>query len=180
MTRLQRLMVLLAVLALAPVARAEPQPVPVAAAPAPMGCREVTATVSIAWRGDALAAAVGIGLRYPGDKLEIPGSGNDESVRERVENVSGVSTGLFERVDIHDPAGGAAGSNEPLENRVNAGLVVVPAAIHKGDVIRVRFLCRPGHPRPADDDLTCTGEVGDQSGQQLGGPSCAVKLVISS
>ena len=111
-------------------------------------CSTVTVTGSISYSTADFPNVSGIqlGLNYPGGKVSIPGTGNDPQVLGRVDNLTGISNGLFS-------AGDSDGN--PNNSTLNIGLVSLSQTIPTGNFARAHFDCVAGQPRPSASDFSC-------------------------
>ena len=93
-------------------------------------------------------SGITIDVVYPADKVEIPGCCDDPSVSDRVSNLTGVTSGLFNVADQDDPSQGPTS--------LSAGLVAIPGPIPPGAFAQAEFDCVDGAAAPAASEFTCS------------------------
>jgi hypothetical protein len=146
-----------------------PSPTPGGATPtpAPTGtaaatCEQAVLTVTLAY--DATdASGINAQIGY-GAKVSLPGTANQSTVVARVENLTGISGGLFSAGDQDD---------NPSDATLAIGLVSLAAAVPAGPYARVTFDCEGAAPVLADFD--CTVDVSSTLGNPITS-TCALAL----
>jgi hypothetical protein len=136
-------------------------------------CDTATVTVTTTYQAQTapdFVAGVTTILDYPGDRLDLPGTGNQPTVLARVTNLSGVSA-LFSAGDQDSDSDGA-------DDRVSVGLISTGQAITAGTFAQVVFDCLDGAARPVAGDFTCTPDVSSLLGN-LVEATCAVSIVTT-
>jgi hypothetical protein len=106
-------------------------------------------------------------ITYP-STVSIPGCCNNPEVLARVENITGISDGIF----------GVADNDEPPAGPINLsiGLVSLGTPIPVGPFSRVTFECTPGATIAASD-FGCSAEVSDAVGNTFPG-QCTLALTL--
>lgn len=132
------------------------------------GCTSATVTVSLELNSQPLAG-VTLDLNYQADLVSIPGSGNDQSVIDRVMDITGAG-GFFDVADIDSDASGS-------DDRLRTSVVVVGAELMPGGFEVVQFDCESGAEPPVAGDFTCTIEsASDGFGNPLEGIGCSLTV----
>ena len=119
-------------------------------------CSAATVTVTVTWdrgRASTLSGLIAR-LHYPAS-LDLPVDPDSGSIKERVENRSGLKGGLFDAV--RKPSDRAQ-ADTPL----NIGLIGRGIAV--GEFARVHFVCRPGTQVPPASAFSCMSEGADDTG----------------
>jgi len=122
-----------------------------------------TVTMSFDNPGGAInvaGASATLGYAPP---LAIPGLGSDETVLERVTNLTGVSGGIFS-------AGDNDTNQDNVDDQLAVGLVSLGTSIPAGAFARVSFDCTNGTALPA---VSCTADVSDDVGTNIAA-TCSV------
>lgn len=116
----------------------------------PQTCDKVTVVASAEFDQTNFPDVSGltIDVAYPPTKAEIPGFGGETSVADRVTNLTGVTSGLFNVADQDDPGQGAV--------KISVGLVAIPGPIPPGTFASVEFDCRSGASAPTTSDFSCS------------------------
>jgi len=128
---------------------------------------QASATIRIAFDnagGSANAAGVTTTLSYPAS-VSIPGVGGQQTVLDRVTNLTGVTSGIFS-------AGDNDTNGDNVDDQLAVGLITTTNAIAPGDFARVSFDCTAG---AALGTVGCTADISDALGTELGG-SCSVSF----
>lgn len=112
-------------------------------------------------------SGVDVEIAYP-TTVSIPGCCNNPEVLARVENVTGISDGIFGVADNDDPNVGPV--------NLSIGLVSLAAPIPGGPFSRITFECTPGATIAASD-FACGAEVSDAAGNLFTG-QCSVALTL--
>ena len=150
--------------AIAPVAKSATGNVRAVAEPT---CTKAILTANVAYdTTGALGAGVTTVIDDPEDRASIPGFGSEESVKERLTNLTGQS-GIFSGGDQDSNANGT-------DDRISIGLVLGSAAIAAGPFSEVEFDC-PAGDAPLVSDFACTLDASDANGDPIAG-SCAAGL----
>ncbi len=124
-------------------------------------------TVVVTTAFDQAFAAFAITLAYPTDAVNVPGSGQDAAVKQRVQFV--VSGGLSTSSDDDDIGG------DGVDDTLHASFVSNvdnPA----GPIVTVTFDCTPGQPKPAAGAFTCTVVSASNSQADTIDPACSVSV----
>jgi len=135
---------------------------------APTSCSQVIVTVHTSY-ADPDAAGVTTFLSYPEAKADIPGSGNDPSVQERIVNLTGIGDGLF--------SVGDSDTDLPpnlLDDRASAGLLSLNTAVPDGVFAEATFDCKAGEV-PLPSDFGCALDASDFDGNTIAG-NCGVSV----
>jgi hypothetical protein len=116
-------------------------------------------------------AGVTMMLHYPGDALDVPGTGNQSTVLARVTNLSGAN-GLFSAGDQDSDQSG----NDDL---LSVGLISTGSAVPAGEFARVVFDCIAGKPVPTANDFDCVPDVSSLFGNTVEA-TCTVSVATAS
>jgi hypothetical protein len=108
-------------------------------------------------------AGITVALQYPAS-VNIPGLGGQQSVIDRIANLTGLSGGLFSVGDQDD------------ESRVNIGLISIGTTIPPGNFARVRFDCASGASLPASGSFTCTVDASTSDGNLVSPTQCLITV----
>jgi hypothetical protein len=138
----------------APTGGATPTPTPVPTPTSgvePPACEQAVVTVTVNYSSSNVAG-INVILRYQ-DSVSMPGFGTEPAVVDRVENLTGVTGGLFGVGDEDE---------DPNNRRLNIGLVSVGSPIPSGEYARATFDCEAGTPVLAD--FQCTSDVSNSLG----------------
>jgi cysteine-rich repeat protein len=133
-------------------------------------CTTVNVTVELVYDVDAVPDLAGlvVDLHYPPTAVGIPGSGFDDTVAERVTDLSGAN-GF---ASIQDRDTDADGQDDTLHNVYAATTNIVA-----GDFEAVRLDCVPGAPAPAADAFSCeVSDTVDSQASPVDGVDCAVRV----
>ncbi len=116
---------------------------------------------------DEAFAAFAITLAYPTDAVNIPGTGQDAAVKQRVQFI--VSGGLSTSSDDDDMGG------DGVDDTLHASFVsnVDNAA---GKVLTVTFDCTAGQPMPGVGAFACTVVSASNSQADTITPGCALQV----
>jgi hypothetical protein len=137
--------------------------------PPPTGCTSANVTVSLDFTTQPLAG-VTVDLDYPA-AVSIPGTGNEQSVVERVMDITGAG-GFF---DVADTDSDASGSDD----RLRSSVVVVGAELMPGGFEVVMFDCVSGEETPVAGDFACAiVSASDGFGNPLDGIGCSLALEV--
>lgn len=131
------------------------------------GCSKATATVSTTFSGAATGVSAILG--YPGDQVDIPGFGSQQSVVDRVANLTGIVSGTFSYGDNDTNA-------DLLDDQLSVGLLSIGTPIPSGPFVSATFDCRAGEAPVTPADFACTLDASDNDGATIPG-SCAVSSV---
>src|SRR5262249_22785231 len=107
----------------------------------------VTGSISYSTTDFPNVSGIQLGVNYPGAKVFIPGTGNDSMVLGSVDNLTGISNGLFSAGDV---------DADPNNSTLNIGLLSLQQTIPTGDFARAHFACVAGQPRPSAGDFSCS------------------------
>ena len=110
--------------------------------------------------GSLNVAGVTPAIKYPG-AVSIPGIGSDDTVKQRVSNLTGVD-GLFQ-----------VGDDENAST-LSVGLVSLSTSIPSGPFAKAQFDCTDGQTIQTSQ-FTCTPDVADVDGGQVPA-TCALSL----
>jgi hypothetical protein len=150
----------------APTATPTRTPAPTPTAGAACSGVSVTMTVNFNQTDNPDVAGIQLGLKYPGSAVSIPGFGGDSQVLSRVDNLSGVSGGLFSASD--DDA-------NPNNSNLSVGLVSLGTPIGPGNFARARFDCLGS--APASSAFSCTvTSTSRLSGGNASNVSCSLTV----
>jgi hypothetical protein len=140
---------------------ATPTPQPTAGS----SCTQADVTIAVNYNAGDFPDVSGItvGLKYPAT-LSIPGFGSDDSVKQRVTNLTGLSGGLF---SVGDQDG---------DSLLNVGLISIGTTIPSGSFARVRFDCASGASLPASAAFTCTVDASTSDGNAVTPNQCVVTV----
>ena len=130
-------------------------------------CSQTVATVTTSYGGSASAASTFLG--YDDAKLDIPGFGSQQSVIDRVDDLSGVVGGTFSYADTDTDA-------NTLDDRIAVGLISLSQPFPAGDFMSVTFDCKAGQGAAVAGDFACTLDASDNNGDAITG-SCSVSSV---
>lgn len=108
-------------------------------------------------------AGITVSLKYPAS-VGIPGFGGEDSVKQRVTNLSGVSGGLFNVGD------------QDADGQLNIGLISIASTIPPGSFARVRFDCASGASLPAAGAFTCTVDASTSDGNAVSPSQCVLTV----
>jgi hypothetical protein len=137
------------------------------ATPTPPGvtCTQADVTINVNYNpGDFPdVAGMTVGLKYP-TSVSIPGFGSDNSVKDRVTNLTGVTGGLFNVGD------------QDAESLLNIGLISIGQTIPSGPFARVRFDCATGATLPAPSAFTCTVDASTGDGNPVTPTQCVLAV----
>lgn len=130
-------------------------------------CTQAEVTIAVTYEpGDYPdVSGVTVGLKYP-TTLSIPGFGGEDSVKQRVTNLTGVSGGLF---SVGDQDG---------DSLLNVGLISIGATIPSGNFARVRFDCASGASLPAAGAFTCTVDASTSDGNAVAPNQCVITVAV--
>ena len=128
-----------------------------------IGCTQADVTVAVNYNGNDFpdVAGITVSLEYPGS-VNIPGFAGDDSVKQRVSNLTGVSGGLFSVGDQDD--------------EINIGLISIGSTIPPGNFARVRFDCASGASLPASGAFTCTVDASTSDGNPVTPSPCVITV----
>jgi hypothetical protein len=128
-------------------------------------CTQADVTVAVNYStGDFPdVAGITVGLKYP-STVSIPGFGGDDTVKQRVTNLTGLSGGLFNVGD------------QDAESLLNIGLISIGQTIPSGNFARVRFDCASGATLPAAGAFTCTVDASTSVGNPVTPSQCVIKV----
>ena len=128
-------------------------------------CAQADVTIAVNYNAGDFPDVSGItvGLKYPGT-LSIPGFGGEDSVKQRVTNLTGLSGGLF---SVGDQDG---------DSLLNVGLISIGATIPSGNFARVRFDCASGATLPAAGAFTCTVDASTSDGNGVTPNQCVITV----
>ena len=150
-------------------------PTPTAPTPTPtpvVTCTSVTVTVSLVYDVNAVPDLAGlvVDLNYPVASVDLPGSGSDDSVIERVTDVSGAAG--FSSIQDLDTSND--GTDDQLHNVYAATQNIPP-----GPFEAVVFDCRPGAQAPPPGAFVCTvSDTADSQGNPVEGVNCGVEVSV--
>lgn len=131
---------------------ATPTPAPTGTAVA--SCEEAVLTVTVTY--DATdASGINAQIGY-GAKVSLPGTANQSTVLDRVENLTGVSGGLFSAGDQDD---------DPSDATLAIGLVSLASSVPSGPYARVTFDCEGA--APVLGDFECAVDVSSTLGNPI-------------
>ena len=108
-------------------------------------------------------AGMTVGLKYPAS-VNIPGFGNEQTVKDRVTNLTGVTGGLFNVGD------------QDADSLLNIGLISIGSTIPSGNFARVRFDCASGATLPAAGAFTCTVDASTGDGNPVTPTQCVLTV----
>lgn len=128
-------------------------------------CTQADVTIAVSYASGDFPDVSGItvGLKYP-TTLAIPGFGSEDSVKQRVTNLTGVSGGLFSVGD------------QDADSLLNVGLISIGATIPSGNFARVRFDCTSGASLPAAGAFTCTVDASTSDGNAVTPNQCVITV----
>lgn len=132
-------------------------------------CTSAIVTVSTSYTATD-ASGVTTFVDYPDDLLDIPGSGNEPSVLERVVNLTGVSGSLFSVGDQDTDA-------NTFDDRIAVGVINLGTPIPAGNFAQITYDCKTGEPAPDVADFACTLDASDTNGNAISG-TCSVALTL--
>lgn len=110
--------------------------------------------------GSLNVAGVTPAITYPG-AVSIPGIGSDDSVKQRVSNLTGVD-GLFQVGD------------DEAASKISVGLVSLSTSIPSGPFCKIQFDCTDGQ-NINTSQFSCAPDVADVDGGQVSA-TCALSL----
>ena len=147
---------------------ATPVPTPTSAptpTPTPAGvtCTQADVSINVNYNSGDFPDVAGltVGLKYP-TSVSIPGFGSDNTVKERVTNLTGVTGGLFNVGD------------QDADSLLNIGLISIGQTIPSGPFARVRFDCATGATLPAPAAFTCTVDASTGDGNPVTPTQCVL------
>lgn len=128
-------------------------------------CTQADVTIAVNYNtGDFPdVSGITVGLKYPAT-LSIPGFGSEDSVKQRVTNLTGLSGGLF---SVGDQDG---------DSLLNVGLISIGTTIPSGGFARVRFDCASGASVPAAGAFTCTVDASTSDGNAVTPNQCVITV----
>ena len=157
-----------------PTSTAAATPTPTAAptaTPTPAGvtCAQADVTIAVNYNSGDFPDVAGmtVGLKYPGS-VSIPGFGSEQSVKDRVTNLTGVTGGLFNVGD------------QDADSLLNIGLISIGSTIPSGNFARVRFDCASGATLPAPGAFTCTVDASTGDGNPVTPTQCVLTVAKAS
>lgn len=129
------------------------------------GCTQADVTIAVNYNtGDFPdVSGITVGLKYPAS-VSIPGFGNEDSVKQRVTNLTGLSGGLF---SVGDQDG---------DSLLNVGLISIGTTIPSGGFARVRFDCASGASLPPAGAFTCTVDASTSDGNAVTPNQCVITV----
>jgi hypothetical protein len=130
-------------------------------------CSKATATVATTFGGAATGVSTILG--YPGDQVDIPGFGSQQSVVDRVANLTGVSGGTFSYGDNDTNA-------DLLDDQLSVGLLSLGQSVPSGSFVSATFDCKIGQAAVVPADFACTLDASDNNGASIPG-TCSVSSV---
>jgi hypothetical protein len=130
-------------------------------------CSKTVATVSTTYGGSASAVSTFLG--YPDTQLDIPGFGSQQSVIDRVHDLTGVVGGTFSYGDTDTNA-------NTLDDQLAVGLISLSQSVPSGPFATVTFDCKAGQAAAVAADFSCALDASDSQGSAVPG-SCAVSTV---
>src|SRR5262249_55464388 len=151
-----------------------PPPTPTPTPTSPPSCVSLTVTVSLVYDVAAVPELAGlvVDLNYPPAAVNIPGSGSDDSVLERVTDVSGAQ-GFSSILDVDT---NSDGTDDQLHNVYAARNNVPPGAFQA-----VVFDCLSGATVPSAGAFTCVvSDTVDSQANPVEGVGCAVAVSVPS
>jgi len=150
---------------------ASPTPAPPTPTPTVVtSCESAIVTVSLRYDPNEVPQLAGatVDLDYPADALDLPGSGSDQSVLDRITDLSGAE-GFFQ---IDDRDTDSDGLDDQLRNAYATTTTIPP-----GGFEQVVFDCRPDTIAPSAADFSCiVAQTSDGSGFPVEGVSCDVEI----
>ena len=146
----------------APTATAAPTATPT---PAGITCAQADVTIAVNYTSGDFPDVAGmtVGLKYPAS-VNIPGFGNEQTVKDRVSNLTGVTGGLFNVGD------------QDADSLLNIGLISIGSTIPSGNFARVRFDCASGATLPAAGAFTCTVDASTGDGNPVTPTQCVLTV----
>ena len=137
------------------------------ATPTPAGvtCNQADVTIAVNYTSGDFPDVAGmtVGLKYPAS-VNIPGFGNEQTVKDRVTNLTGVTGGLFNVGD------------QDADSLLNIGLISIGSTIPSGNFARVRFDCASGGTLPAPGAFTCTVDASTGDGNPVTPTQCVLTV----
>ena len=130
-------------------------------------CGQTVATVTTSYGGNASAASTFLG--YPDAQLDIPGFGSQQSVIDRVADLTGVAGGTFSYADTDTNA-------NTLDDQIAVGLISLSQPFPAGPFMTVTFDCKAGQGATVAGDFACTLDASDNNGDTIPG-TCTVSSV---
>ena len=133
-------------------------------------CESLKVTVALVYDAQAVPDLAGlvVDLNYPGASVEIPGSGSDDSVIERVTDVSGAAG--FSSIEDLDT--NSDGIDDQLHNVYAAAANIPP-----GNFEEVLFDCVAGASAPPSGAFSCSvSDTADSQANPVEGVACAVTV----
>lgn len=129
-----------------------------------------TASVTISLDFDPLSitdlAGVTVDLGYPIDAVSVPGSVNDQSVVDRVTDITGAG-GFFDVADLDTDTDGT-------DDLLRTSVVIVGATLAPEGLAVVDFDCEAGALAPGAGDFNCTvASAADSFGNPLEEVDCS-------
>jgi cysteine-rich repeat protein len=144
-------------------------PTPTIPTPTPAICTSVTVTVSLVYDANAVPDLAGlvVDLNYPVASVDLPGSGSDDSVIERVTDVSGAAG--FSSIQDLDT------NNDDTDDQLH-NVYAATQNIPPGPFEAVVFDCRPGAQAPPAGAFVCTvSDTVDSQANPVEGVGCKVE-----
>lgn len=137
---------------------------------APVGaCTSALLTVSMEFTESLPLGGVTIEVNYPTDTVSIPGSGNEQSVLERVMDITGAG-GFFTAFDLDT-------NSDSTDDQVRSSSVVTPSQFSPGGFELITFDCT-GDTDPVVGDFSCSvADASDTFGNPVEGVGCALGLI---
>lgn len=135
-------------------------------------CENLKVTVALVYDAQVVPDLAGlvVDLNYPGASVDLPGSGSDDSVIERVTDVSGAAG--FSSIQDLDTSND--GTDDQLHNVYAATQNIPP-----GPFEAVVFDCRPGAQAPPPGAFVCTvSDTADSQGNPVEGVNCGVEVSV--
>ena len=130
-------------------------------------CSQTVATVSTVFSGSASAVSTFLG--YPDAQLDIPGFGSQQSVIDRVDDLTGVVGGTFSYADTDTNA-------NTLDDQIAVGLISLSQSVPSGSFSTVTFDCKAGEAGAVAADFSCVLDASDNNGATIPG-TCSVSSV---
>lgn len=137
--------------------------------PSTGACTSALLTVSLEF-GTVPLGGVTVEVDYPTASVDVPGSGNDPSVQERVMDITGAG-GFFTAFDLDTNA-------DSVDDQLRSSAVTTPSELPAGGFEVITFDCVSGAEDPIVDDFSCTvAEASDIFGNPVEGIDCSLQLM---
>jgi hypothetical protein len=133
------------------------------------GCTSALLTVSLDFPESLPLGGVTVEVNYPTASVAIPGSGNEQTVLDRVMDITGIG-GFFSPFDLDT-------NSDSIDDQVRTGAVVTPSQFTPGGFELITFGCL-GASDPVVGDFSCAvADASDTFGNPVDGVGCSLGLM---